>query len=95
MHFKDVTKAMTQKELEDELSNCTKKKYEKSEGIRKMISDDDIDEAIDRASKHISNFDDSIDSCFNCNPNTTVHFLVKSLIDSKDSDGKIQFKNFD
>lgn len=94
MHFRDITRPMNQEELEGILSECLGTKYKKTDGIRKKISTDDVNQAIIRASKRIPKLDGSINKIFESNPSTTVHFLVDALNKStSDPDGTVLIEN--
>jgi len=81
LHFREYNKHASQKDMEDELSALLEKKYIKSEGITSVINDQIISGAIVRASKTIplGNIDPMF--CKNHPPSTTVHSLVREIMD--------------
>lgn len=80
MHFHDLTKPMSQEELEDELTCCIDNKYRKSEGINRCIKEEDVKSAINRAIKKIPSETGCNSKCGCNNPSTTVHFLVMKIM---------------
>ena len=80
-HFVDLTKPLSQKELEDILAEKMGCKYYKTEGINKHINDSNVDAAIRRATLKISNEKEKNTECLKINPSTSVHFLVKNIKD--------------
>lgn len=81
LHFRKLTKAMTQEELESELSECIGHRYRKSEGICKMITEESVRSAIERAGKIISDDEGCNNKCMHQDPSTAVHFLVKRILE--------------
>ena len=80
LHFKKLTKSLTQDELEATLSECIGRKYKKSEGINKDIEDASIQSAISRAEELMKDGEGCNEKCYTLNPSTTVHCLVKRLM---------------
>ncbi len=79
LHFKDWSRASTQEELEQILSDCLKRRYVKTEGIGKKTIEANLDSAIKRAEKRISEESNRNELCGKNNPSTTVHFLVRKI----------------
>lgn len=80
MHFRDLTKPMSQNELEDALSKCIGVKYRKSEGIRRCFNEKYLKSALTRANKRIPNENERNSICVKNDPSTTIHFLMNKLM---------------
>lgn len=81
MHFHGITKAMSQDELESELTTCLGRRYRKSEGIGKFDRSR-VESAMKNAENIISDRIGYNSVCAERNPSTTVHILVKKILNT-------------
>ena len=90
LHYKDLTKACSQEDLEHTLTECLKRRYVKSEGIGRKTIEKNLDSAIKRAKGRISDELGRNRLCAGLDPSTTVHFLVRKIIDGAKNQGDLK-----
>ena len=81
LHFRDVTRAMTQREMEDMLGDLLGQRYSKGADLTRRLPDSGIRDAIGRAERGLPIGSCDIETCFDRTPSTMLHILVSELAD--------------
>lgn len=81
MHFRSIDKPLTQEEMKSELSKFLKQKYSKTGNYQKIYAN--VEKAMVRANNVIDSSDNCNKRCLMKNPSTTVHLLVKCILEEK------------
>ncbi len=82
MHLTDITHVYTQEDYEDRLSELIGRKYKKSEGIRKLLTEEAVKDAVRRGRKALGSADPV--EC-KSTPNSTTLWKLVSQISTNDA----------
>lgn len=81
LHFRDVTRAMTQDEMEELLGDILGHTYSKGADITRRFSASGIREAVGRAEMRLPRDSCTVEACYGTTPSTMLHVLVSELVD--------------